>query len=120
MFDFKKYAVLASLSSDPFDYISGEKKLELVDANGITSDSTVLDVGTSFMNLMTVIGAIGLVCSLIFLGYKMILYKNDVRQPQELKEAFIWKCVIAIAMFSFLGLAGVVFSIINGTVAGVG
>lgn len=111
------YRLLASMSSDPFDYITGKKELASVDANGITSDASLLGIGASFVNLMTVVGALGIVCSLIFLGYKLILYKGDPRLMSDVKQSLIRKFGIAIGIFSFMTLAGIIFGVIQQSTA---
>ena len=111
--------MLASMSSDPFDYLTGKKGISSVDATGITNDASILGMGASFVNLLTVVGAIGIVLSLIFCGYKIILFKKDPRQSAETKRELITKCSIAVVIFAFIAIAGVIFEIVRQTTLGV-
>lgn len=119
MLKWQIYGVLASMSSDPFDYLTGKKGISSVDATGITNDATILGMGASFVNLFTVVGAIGTVLSLIFCGYKIVLFKKDPRQLTETKRELITKCSIAVVIFAFMAIAGVIFAIVRQTTLGV-
>lgn len=107
----RAYFVLAAISSDPFDYINGTMRADSVDANGVTTDGIILGMGMSWIKLMEALGAIGLVVSLIICAYKFIVFKNNPREMTETKKEAIYKIMIAIVIFAFIGLAGVAFDL---------
>lgn len=105
------YFVLATISSDPFDYINGSTRPDGVDANGVTTDGIILGMGMSWIKLMEALGAIGLVLSLIICGIRLIIFKNDPRETTVTKKTILAKGLIAIVIFAFVGLAGLCFDI---------
>ena len=104
-------AILATISADPFDYLNGTQKNSNVDSRGITTDPVLINIGSSWVHLMEVTGALGVVISLIICGFKMILYKGDPRQSAEVKKEILHRCLIAVVIFGFIGIIGLMFDV---------
>ena len=105
------YFVLATMNNDPFAYINGSAHGENIDANRITTDGIILSMSMSWVGFMEVLGALGIVISLIVCGIKLVIFKNDPREVTETKKKFIVKIFITIVIFAFIGLAGLGFDI---------
>jgi len=89
------------INKDPFSYI-GDNKL---------SDNTaVKNTAMSFYQLMIVIGVIGVMVSLTLIGYKLMFSKSG-SENGEAKKNIITKLIIAIGVFGFVGILGMIFEI---------
>lgn len=107
------YFVLASISDDPFDYITGKQAMDSVDRNGITNSETVLGIGMSWIRFMEVVGAVGSVLAIIICAYKLVLFKRDPRMYAEVKKEMMQKCLITVVIFAFIAIAEVIFYIVR-------
>lgn len=105
--------VIAAINTDPLAYVNGEVAMDGIDANGITTDPTILNLANSWFYLLEVVGLVGVVISLIICGYKLIFYKGDPRDFSTVKKELVARMIIPIGIFSFIGIAGVIFHVAN-------
>lgn len=82
---------------------------DILISNKLSSDSNLRGAAASFYRLMSVIGITGIALSITICG--IALYRKDARKRQEAKSKLMIKCIIAIAIFGFAWLAGVILNI---------
>lgn len=91
------------IDTDPFKLINGKN-------NGIADNKQLKGTASSFYGLLSVVGIIGIILSIIICGI-LIYSKKDAKKRQEAKEQLLFKFIIAILIFSFSWIIGVVLKI---------
>lgn len=87
---------------DPWDALSSD-----VGFNG-----TLTGIGASWYEVCQVVGVVGLVLSILVLAIKLMTAKSSSgKKVSEIKEGFITKFVIAVALFMLSFIVGTVYSV---------
>lgn len=82
---------------------------DILVSNKLSSDANIRGTAASFYKLFEVIGIIGIVLSIMICG--IAFYRKDARKRQEAKSNLMIKFIIAIAIFGFAWLVGVILNI---------
>ena len=87
--------------------------LKIIDEGKLLTDNTVIkDTGSSAYQLLMAIGIIGVVCSLVLAGIRLSFARNS-RSRSEVKKSIGATLLIAIVMFGFVGLLGLILEVVN-------
>ena len=97
--------VLAEVETDPFKILR--------DGYGFATDETVRGAGQSFYQLMMVLGVIGILSSILIGGLILAINSKNGNNRQEAKHSLFVKCGIAVLIFGFTGILGMVLEIIG-------
>ena len=92
------------IQQDPLKIIDDEKL--------ITENPVMRGLGASSYQLLMAIGIIGVVCSLILAGIKLSFTRNS-RSRNEVKKSIGTTLLIAIVLFGFVGLLGMILEVIH-------
>ena len=84
----------------------------LDDGNLITQNPVMRSAGASAYQLLMAIGIIGVVCSLILAGIKLGFTKNS-RSRNEVKKSIGTTLLIAVVLFGFVAILGMILEIVN-------
>lgn len=78
-------------------------------ANDSADVSSITSMGADWYTLMQYIGGAGAVISVLFLGIRLMITKNSAERA-KVKNDFIWKMIVIIALFGFTFIAGTILS----------
>lgn len=104
--------IAATISTDPAATISTDPFEIMRDNAGIADDATVQGAGASAYRLLMVVGVIGILSSIMICGVSLALRKNG-QARQEVKHTLMVKLGIAVVLFGFVGLLGLVLQVIS-------
>lgn len=91
-------------NTDPFSLLN----------NNISNDTNLRGTFASFYQLLKVVGIIGIIVSIVVCGLKVS--SKDAKAREEGKNLLLTKGIISIAIFSFIGVLGMILDILAGIV----
>lgn len=96
-----KIILTINANTDPFS---------LLGSNKVSNDNNIRNTFASFFRFLMAIGIIGIIISIIISGIKISSKNSNTRE--EGKKLLQTKAIIAITIFSFVALMGMIFEII--------
>lgn len=102
--NYGSYAILSiNGNTDPFSLLSN---------NNISNDTNLRGTFASFYQLLKVVGIIGIIASIVICGLKLSSKVATTRE--EGKNQLLTKGIISIAIFSFIGILGMILDVLAG------
>lgn len=81
----------------------------------ITENEDLRATSVSFYEFMMVVGVLGLVITIVICGIRLALSHNS-KKAEQIKDILTGKVWIALGLFSFVAVVGLIFDIINSIV----
>lgn len=101
---FDRFILADIFTTDPIDKLKGKMSVD-------KSPEQFLGTASSFYRLLFVLGIIGMVGTFVFMGLRLAQSKNPAKRS-EIKGALIFKCAIAILIFSLPTFIGMYHTIV--------